>query len=124
MKIFFNRGNQTVDVTPEGQLVPKKLFPQPQQVGPAGAIPVGPPNTMHTLTSHRTPRINPPMTPVTPDTSQSASVPQSPAWSPATSNINPASIQSSLTPSFDRLALTRGRGHPCKMLQPPTYDTT
>ena len=62
------------------------------------------------------------MTPVTPDTSQSASIAASPAWSPATSDISPASSQSSLTPTFNSLALARGRGHPHKMLQPPSYD--
>ena len=62
------------------------------------------------------------MTPVTPDTSQSASVAASLAWSPATSNISPASSQSTLTPTFNRLALARGQGHPCKMLQQPSYD--
>ena len=62
------------------------------------------------------------MIPVTPDISQSPSIAPSPAWSPATSDISPTSSQSSLTPSFDKMALGRGRGHPCKTLKPPTYD--
>ena len=77
---------------------------------------------MHTSTSRTRHRINPPITPVTPDTPQSTSVGPSPVWSPATSDISPASSQSSPTPSFDRVALRRGRGHPRKKLQPPTYD--
>ena len=77
---------------------------------------------MHTPTSRSRHRINPPITPVTPETPQSTSVGASPVWSPATSDISPASSQSSLTPSFDRLALGRGRGRPRKKLQPPTYD--
>ena len=119
MNIFFARGNQNIDIGPKGQLIPKKLFHPPPL--PAGHQ-VGPLDTMHTPPSRTRHRINPPITPVTPDAPQSTSVGPSPVWSPATSNISPASSQSSLTPSFDRLALGRGRGHPCKKLQPPTYD--
>ena len=122
MKIFFNRGNQTVEIGPQGQLVPKNLFPQPQQLGPLAGMPAGPPITMHTPTSRSRHRMNPPMTPVTPDISQSASIDPSHAWSLATSDISPASSQSSLTPSFDKMALWRGQGHPHKTLKPPTYD--
>ena len=113
MKQFFNRGNQTIEIGPEGHLVPKNLFPQPQQLGPLAGMPVGPPHTMHTLTSRSRHRMNPPMTPVTPDISQSPSIAPSPAWSPA---ISPTSSQSSLTPSFDKMALGRGRDHPRKTL--------
>ena len=77
---------------------------------------------MHTPTSRTRHRINPPITPVTPDTPQSTSVGPSPVWSSATNDISLASSQSSLTPSFDRLALGRGQGHPHKKLQPPTCD--
>ena len=66
MKQFFNRGNQTIEIGPEGHLVAKNLFPQPQQLGPPEGMPVGPPHTMHTLTSQSRHRMNPPMTPVTP----------------------------------------------------------
>ena len=79
MKIFFSGGSQTVEIGPQGQLVPKNLFPQPQQLGPPAGMPVGPPNTMHTLTSQSRHRMNPPMTPVTLDVSQSASIGASPA---------------------------------------------
>ena len=122
MKQFFNRGNQTIEIGPEGHLVPKNLFPQPQQLGPPAGMPVGPPHTMHTPTSQSRHRMNPPMTPVTPDISQSPSIAPSPAWSPATSDISSTSSQSSLTPSFDKMALGRGRGRPHKTLKPPTYD--
>ena len=119
MNIFFARGNQNIDIGPQGQLIPKKLFHPPPP--PAGHQ-VGPLDTMHTPTSRTRHRINPPITPVTLDTPQSTSVGPSPVWSPATSDISLASSQSSLTPSFDRLALGRGPGHPRKKLQPSTYD--
>ena len=108
MNIFFARGNQNIDIGPQGQLIPKKLFHPPPP--PAGHQ-VGPLDTTCTHPSRTRHRINPP---ITLDTPQSTSVGPSPVWSLATSDISPASSQSSLTPSFDRLALGRGQGHPHK----------
>ena len=82
-------------------LQPKNLFPPPQ-----------------TPTSRMQSRFTP-VTPSTPDFTLST---VSPAWSAATSDVSVTSLQSSLTPSFDQLSLSRGRGHPRKTLQPPSYD--
>ena len=60
-----------------------------------------------------------PVTPSTPDFMPSL---VSPSWSPATSDISATSSQSSLTLSFEQLALGRGRGQPRKTLQPPSND--
>ena len=45
MNIFFARGNQNIDIGPQGQLIPKKLFHPPPP--PAGHQ-VGPLDTTHT----------------------------------------------------------------------------
>ena len=80
---------------PAPQLVPKKLFHTPAT-----------PKT-------RTRAKHPPVTPSTPDFTSSL---VSPAWSPATSEFSVTSSHSSLTPSFDSMAL--GRGHPKKPCNP------
>ena len=97
--MFIRNTGKAADVgTP---LHPKTLFPPPQ-----------------TPTSRMQPRFQP-VTPSTPDFTSST---VSPDWSPATTNVSITSSQSSLTPSFDQLSLGRGRGHPRKTLQSPSYD--
>ena len=97
--MFIRNTGKAADVgTP---LQPKTLFPPPQ-----------------TPTSRMQPRFQP-VTPSTPDFTSST---VSPVWSPATSDVSITSSQSSLTPSFDQLSLGRGREHPRKTLQPPSYD--
>ena len=59
------------------------------------------------------------MTPATPNFSVGTI---SPSWSPGVSDVSITSLQSSLTPSFNSLSLSHGRGQPRKALQPTSYD--
>ena len=59
---------------------------------------------------------------MTPSTLDYTLSPVNPSWSPATSDVSATSSQSSLTPSFEQMAPGKGRGHPRRTLQPPSYD--